>query len=93
MQPQLDRSGYTANTKRGWGALAQSAGVEDFHGVEDLLAGRKGVLSPVCKHTNCGSVRGLEHHAGWLGLGSRGGIARPRDQGGHGHPPSDSLDE
>ena len=58
MQPQLDGSDYTANTKRGWGALAQSAGVEDFRGVEDLLADRKGVLSPVCKHTSCGSVRG-----------------------------------
>ena len=90
--PQLDRSGYTANTKRGWGALAQSAGVEDLHGVEDLLAGRKGWFHQYV-NTQLWLCEGLEHHAGWLGPGSRGGIARPRDQEGHGHRPGNCLDE
>ena len=57
----------TGPTQREVGVqLALGAGVEEFCGVEDfLLSDRKGILSPVCKHTGWGFCEGLEHHVGW----------------------------
>ena len=86
MQPQLDRSDYTANTKRGWGALAQSAGVEDFRGVEDFWLVERGYFHHWIS-TQIAALWGVRTSCRLVGLGGRGGVPGPRDQWGQGHPP------